>query len=250
MQEINKVLEIANNEVGYLEKTSNSQLDSKTANAGRNNYTKYARDMDSLKVYNGPKQGYAWCNVFIDWCFVQAFGIERARELLIGFSAGCTQDFNWFKNAGQVVSSPQRGDLIFFGDTEHIGIVEKVTNGRVYTIEGNTSSREGLVANGGAVAKKSYLLGSSYICGYARPKYNANEEIIEREEEDMVEYQNGSTVENVYETSSFSKKIGSLNKWEKCKGKKISDGIYLVLYQVDGTNFYKSGFVRYDGGIR
>ena len=107
MQEINKVLEIANNEVGYLEKTSNSQLDSKTANAGRNNYTKYARDMDSLKVYNGPKQGYAWCNVFIDWCFVQAFGIERAKELLIAFSAGCTQDFNWFKNAGQVVSSPQ-----------------------------------------------------------------------------------------------------------------------------------------------
>lgn len=31
----NSVLQIAMNEVGYLEKKSNSQLDSKTANAGQ-----------------------------------------------------------------------------------------------------------------------------------------------------------------------------------------------------------------------
>ena len=38
---IEKVILIAKNEIGYLEKKSNSQLDSKTANAGSNNYTKY-----------------------------------------------------------------------------------------------------------------------------------------------------------------------------------------------------------------
>lgn len=72
----------------------------------------------------------------------------------------------------------------------------------------------------------------------------------ESEEEDMVEYSNGSTVEDVFETSDFSKKIGSLNAWEKCKGKKIADGVYLVLYKIDGTGTYKSGFVKYHGGIK
>ena len=42
---IEKVILIAKNEIGYLEKKSNSQLDSKTANAGSNNYTKYWRDI-------------------------------------------------------------------------------------------------------------------------------------------------------------------------------------------------------------
>lgn len=171
MQELEKVLQVANSEVGYLEKKSNANLDDKTANAGDKNYTKYARDMDNLNVYNGKKQGYAWCNVFIDWCFVQAVGVDRARELLIGFSAGCTQDYNWFKERGQIVTSPQRGDLVFFGNTSHIGIIEKVENGKIYTIEGNTSNKAELVTNGGAVAKKSYAINSKYIHSFARPNY-------------------------------------------------------------------------------
>ena len=45
MKSIDKVLTIAHQEIGYLEKRSNSQLDSKTANAGSSNYTKCARDL-------------------------------------------------------------------------------------------------------------------------------------------------------------------------------------------------------------
>ena len=45
MNAIDKLIRIAKNEIGYLEKASNSQLDSKTANAGENNYTKYWRDI-------------------------------------------------------------------------------------------------------------------------------------------------------------------------------------------------------------
>ena len=41
MNYASKVLEIALAEVGYLEKKSAKDLDSKTANAGYNNYTKY-----------------------------------------------------------------------------------------------------------------------------------------------------------------------------------------------------------------
>ena len=78
MKSIEKVLSIARQEIGYLEKRSNSQLDSKTANAGSNNYTKYARDLyPSL-------QGQPWCDMFVDWCMVQAFGQVTARQLLGG----------------------------------------------------------------------------------------------------------------------------------------------------------------------
>ena len=45
---VDKVLNIAEAEVGYLEKKTNADLDSKTKNAGYNNYTKYGRDMHKL----------------------------------------------------------------------------------------------------------------------------------------------------------------------------------------------------------
>ena len=66
-----RLIEIAEAEEGYLEKASNASLDSDTANAGSANYTKYARDLDAIpNFYNGKKNGYAWCDVFVDWCFV------------------------------------------------------------------------------------------------------------------------------------------------------------------------------------
>ena len=58
---VENLLKIAQNELGYYEKASNSNLDSKTANAGSNNYTKYARDLAAAGYYNGNKNGYAWC---------------------------------------------------------------------------------------------------------------------------------------------------------------------------------------------
>lgn len=45
MKAIEKVISLAKDEIGYLEKASNSNLDSKTGNAGYNNYTKYWRDI-------------------------------------------------------------------------------------------------------------------------------------------------------------------------------------------------------------
>ena len=57
MYDVNKVINIASNEVGYLEKKSNYRLDSKTANAGYNNYTKYTRDVDNAGLCDAKFQG-------------------------------------------------------------------------------------------------------------------------------------------------------------------------------------------------
>lgn len=177
-----RVIAIALAEVGYLEKKSNSQLDSKTANAGSGNYTKYARDLDAIPgFYNGRKNGFAWCDVFVDWVMVQAFGREAAQKLLCqpdkSLGAGCTYSANYYKAKGQFhKSSPKPGDQIFFldssGDVGHTGLVYKVDSLYVYTVEGNTSSQAGVIANGGGVFKKSYAINYNRIYGYGRPDYD------------------------------------------------------------------------------
>lgn len=174
-----KLIEIADNEVGYLEKETNNNLDSKTANAGDKNFTKYSRDM--VKWIGSPyAQGVAWCDIFCDWCFVTAFGKTKAMELLNGWSAYTPTSAQYFKNMGRWEKNPQAGDLIFFKNTEricHVGLVYKVDATTVYTIEGNTSSRgsDVVVANGGGVFRKSYKLSNSSIAGYGRPDYDKEE---------------------------------------------------------------------------
>lgn len=181
-----KVIAIALNEVGYLEKKTNSQLYDKTANAGYNNFTKYANDIDTKypDFYNGRKNGYAWCDVFVDWCFIQAFGVDNAKKLLNqpdkSLGAGCEYSAKYYKDCNRFYkSNPQVGDQIFFlsssGSIGHTGLVYAVDKYKVYTVEGNTSGASGVVANGGGVCKKSYELRYSRIYGYGRPCYDKEE---------------------------------------------------------------------------
>ena len=145
------VLDIALNEVGYLEKASNSNLDHPKANAGSGNWTKYARDLDKITgFYNGRKNGFAWCDCFVDWCFVQAYGAATAKALLCqpdnSAGAGCTYSAQYYKNKGRFHASPVVGDQIFFGsgsESTHTGLVWKVDGEKVYTVEGNTSGASG-----------------------------------------------------------------------------------------------------------
>jgi hypothetical protein len=134
--------------------------------------------------YNGAKNGYAWCDVFTDWVFVTAFGAEKAKELLCqpdnSAGAGCYYSARYYKNKGQFYTqNPQPGDQIFFwnsakNDVAHTGIVYDVDRSYVYTVEGNTSSTSGVVANGGGVFCKKYSLSYARIYGYGRPKYDTD----------------------------------------------------------------------------
>ncbi len=162
-----KVIDIALAEVGYREKATDAQLDNKTANAGSGNHTKYGRDMHAIDP-GIMEYADAWCDAFVDWCFVQAFGIENARGLLGGsfndytpVSAQLFKDqMSWYSSA------PQVGDQVFFqssGTINHTGIVYAVSNGKIYTVEGNTSDM---------VAKREYALDAVRIAGYGRPLYN------------------------------------------------------------------------------
>lgn len=189
-----KVIDVAKRELGYLEKKSNSQLYDPTANAGYKNYTKYANDLDQTKLYNGRKNGFDWCDIFVDWCFYKAYGFDKAVAMtfqpLNGCGAGCTYSMQYYRNKGRLFTQPAVGDQIFFSrdgwkTSYHTGLVVRVEGNRVYTIEGNTSGASGVVANGGGVCEKSYSISFGR---YGCPDYSLVEEDEEMTYEQFKEY--------------------------------------------------------------
>lgn len=62
-------------------------------------------------------------------------------------------------------------------------------------------------------------------------------------------YKNGSTPEIVYTDTAKRTKAGSLDINETCYCLGKIDGMYLVLYKVNGTSIQKCGFVSYSGGL-
>lgn len=189
-----KVIDIALAEVGYLEKESRSQLDSKTANAGDENITKYARDLAAVNYFNSNKQGVAWCATFASWCFWKAFGKSAALKLQCqptkdNCGAGCKYARQYYQKKGQLYSTPEKGDQVFFYNKAktsiaHTGLVYDVDDTYVYTVEGNTSSEAGVVDNGGAVAKKKYKLYYDRLAGFGRPEWGTA--VVEEEKQETV----------------------------------------------------------------
>lgn len=163
---IEKLILIAKNEIGYLEKKSNSQLDDKTANAGSNNYTKYWRDIKP------SYQGQPWCAAFVSWCFMKAFGLDKAKKLLKHWPyVYCPTMSELFT----LNSYPKIGDIVIFyhnGTFTHTGLVTAVIGDKFYTIEGNTSGASGIIANGGGVCAKSYYNSKLPGTKFCTPDYS------------------------------------------------------------------------------
>ena len=170
MSAIDKLLQIANAEVGYLEKSSNSQLDSKTANAGTANYTKYWRDIKP------EYQGQPWCACFVTWCFVNAFGKNNAQKLLKHYPyVYCPTMANLFT----LNANPKVGDIVIFkhnGTFTHTGIVTSVNGDYFTTIEGNTNGGSTIIANGGGVCRKSYYNSNLPGTKFCTPDWSIVEE--------------------------------------------------------------------------
>ena len=176
-----KLIDIAKGEVGYLEKSKEaveadpSVLYDFKEGAGSDNYTKYAVEQWEERYFNGKKQGVAWCAVFVGWCFLKAYGKDRALQLQCqpksgNAGAGCGAASNYYKQKNRWRSDPEKGDQIFFTDGSqmtHTGLVEYVEGNKVHTIEGNCD---------GGVRRRSYDLNASRIAGYGHPDWSMIEE--------------------------------------------------------------------------
>ena len=148
----------------YLEKRTNAYLDDFQKNAGYNNYTKFARDVNS---WGQPGcQGQPWCAEYQFWKLVNVLGITRALQIMGGGFYNCVSITNHAKANKTWHKSPKVGALIIFRNGSHVGSVRKYDKTYVYTNEGNTSSVAGVVANGGACRNKQYKLTDSAIDGY------------------------------------------------------------------------------------
>ena len=114
-----------------------------------------------------------WCACFVSWCANQCGYIEAG---VIPKFSGCEWGVYWFRQHDQWAGrniTPTPGMIIFFdwedeegggldGGADHVGIVERVENGRVYTIEGNTAD---------SCRERSYSLGHFEILGYGVPSH-------------------------------------------------------------------------------
>ena len=118
-------------------------------------------------TWYGTNYRFEWCACFISWLAYQNGIMNTKIPKFINTGDGAY----WFKIRNQFkyrgTYTPKPGDIIFidWNDNDridHVGLVEKVENGTLYTIEGN--SRD-------AVRKKSYPLTSKYLYGYGIPKY-------------------------------------------------------------------------------
>ena len=195
---IAKLVDCAMSQVGYLEKRSNAQLDDKTANAGSNNWNKYARDIDNKypNFYNGKKNGYSWCDIFVDWVFIECFGYENALKMLYqpekSVGAGCKYSADYYRAHNAFYRKPQVGDQVFFGDygnEGHTGIVVAVSGNIITTVEGNTSGGYGVESNGDGVYLKKYNTSTQYIPGFGRPNWDVVSNNAGKEEaSDTVNY--------------------------------------------------------------
>ncbi len=179
MSRASDVVSIALAEVGYREKASNASLDDPQANAGAANWTKYARDLAAVGYYNGNKNGYAWCDVFVDWCFFKAYGAVEGQRIQCqtgDLGAGCIYSAQYYRQQGRYDRNPMVGDQVFFvtgSEIGHTGIVVEVNDSTIVTVEGNSSDQ---------VQKRIYEKNSSRIAGYGHPMYGEKEDVIIEEE--------------------------------------------------------------------
>ena len=115
-----------------------------------------------------------WCACFVSWCANECGYLDAG---VIPRTAGCISGSDWFKDRGLWQDNsyePRPGDIIYFdwdnkgnsgpqdGLADHVGIVEKVENGLVYTVEGNS---------GDSCRENRYAIGHYEIYGYGTPAY-------------------------------------------------------------------------------
>lgn len=110
-----------------------------------------------------------WCACFVSWCANECGYIDTG---VCPKFAGCGNGVQWFQERGQWLdgsAEPVPGMIIFFdwdnkggsgpqdGEADHVGIVQKVENGIIYTVEGNS---------GNLCRVNRYSVGQYEIMGY------------------------------------------------------------------------------------
>ena len=208
--------------------------------------TEYPPDSNNVK-YNTEYYGkivsgnaYPWCCVFIWWLFYNA----GAPELFYGGkkTASCTTLMKYYRAAGQLVSEPQPGDIVFYqfdkdAYADHAGIIESVSGSTIIAIEGNTSGA-GSQTSGGAVLRKTRS--KSLIMAVARPAYEEDPPSKDGEGVDDDEMTKYNTLEEVpaWGRDTVKKVVDKGYLRGTGKGLDISEDMLRILVITDRAGIY------------
>ena len=158
------IVNIAMSQLGYIEGNYPGRLSGENQEDG--NYTEYG-------YWYGMQD--EWCAMFVSWC------ANFAGETNVPKHALCRAGLKKFIDAGTAHSRqeiidgkyiPLPGDIIYFCTssaaangklTTHVGIVTDYKDGRIYTIEGNTTPNDKSISCGGIVEEKSYKITNTYV---------------------------------------------------------------------------------------
>lgn len=233
-QAIQKVIDLAVSQIGYTEPHGD-------------NHNKYAAEIDTRWKgwFNGSKDGYDWCSVFVNWLFLTAFGEDVASKILNHssqygkMSAVVQYLYRSLMEVNRVGKEPHVGDIIFYHNDKyeglaqlcHVGIVWKVEGDYITTIEGNSGKNNTEVAT--RKIKKDYDTKSWGIYGFGYPDYAAAADSPTKYPEPPFE---ASTVRQIYyrktPTKNAPDRVGMINK-----------GATLTIEEVDGEFGKVTGYV-------
>ena len=177
------IVEIAKSQVGYHEGTSASDLSGEGTNK-TNSYTEYSSTLHK-------HANVAWCAYFVSWCARQAripISVipKNGRASIICEESGLAGTY-YDVTSGYV---PQPGDLFFLEPTldgayyiaersaktgipalsSHVGIITKVSGGRMYFVEGNA----GELVRSSSIPLQTKRGNKYWVQGYVHPKYDSN----------------------------------------------------------------------------
>lgn len=222
---IKDVIRTAEAEIGYFEKATNEYLYEKTANIGNGNWTKYSEELAKAGFFNGNKNGYDWCAVFVNWVFYKNTGgviptmVALCQDGASG--AGCTQSRGYYKNHGRLFDTPMVGDQAFFSSSQrndpdnadHTALVVGVSGARVTVIEGNWNNR---------VARNTYTLGDGWLYDFGRPYYDDEVEVDDtpqKNEEEVYKVQSGDTLWDIAVTHGCT--VDELVEWNNIDDRNV-----------------------------
>lgn len=138
-----------------------------------NKYLGYNERDNSYKLFtNGRTE--AWCADFVSHVVKESCQ-KTGKTLPSGFGSTSVEGLRqWGKNNGcylqtagatnktqLIAQNVKKGDVIIFKENgkSHTGIVTDISNGKIYTTEGNTSNK---------VAQRSYSINDSTISGFVQ----------------------------------------------------------------------------------
>ncbi|MEE1124523.1 MAG: Ig-like domain-containing protein, partial [Acutalibacteraceae bacterium] len=198
------IVNVAKSQVGYLEGNSTAYLSGQTA--GSANYTEYGRWYGTQDM---------WCAMFVSWCANTA----KISTSIVPKHSYTVAGLDEFIKKGQAYSrsqiasgkyTPQAGDIIYFkssrnnNKTNHVGIVTKYANNKVYTIEGNDSN---------AVKTESYSITDTYIVYICKPAYKTAKSSVSLNKTSLSLYDGKS--ETLKATVTGSSKVSSWTSSDK-----------------------------------